>query len=75
MSKDKRLIINYDEKLDFVDINSDDFGITYGNGLGGHGLQCIYGGGTDVYNEIQDILDDISGKIRRLYILAPMDDI
>ncbi|MDV3426506.1 MAG: hypothetical protein LIR50_04875 [Bacillota bacterium] len=76
MSKDKRLMINYDEQLDFVDIYSaDDFGITYGNGLGCHKLKCIYGDGTDIYNEIKDILDDISEKIRRLYILAPIEDL
>lgn len=69
LEKNKFLIIGYNVKSDWVNINSDDFCLTYGNGLGGHGCQCAYNGDTKEAEEIQNILDNISDEIRKLYKL------
>lgn len=70
MERNKFIIIGYDKNSKFVDIKSDDFGLIYGNGYGGHGLQCNFVGGTERHKQIEKLLDEMSDKIRELHELA-----
>lgn len=66
MKNEKGISIRYDKDLNFVDINSDDFCVTYGNGVDGHGLQCQYPGGTKEYDEIKSIMNNIACNVKHL---------
>ncbi|HCL4455057.1 TPA: hypothetical protein N2D10_003083 [Clostridium botulinum] len=61
--------IFYDTNSNLIHIYSeeDDFNVLYGNGMDLHWLQCNYQGDTKEYEQIQQLLDDISDKVRKLY--------
>ncbi|APR02432.1 TPA: hypothetical protein ACXDAY_002135 [Clostridium botulinum] len=61
----------YDTNSNFIHMHSeeDDFNVLYGNGMDLHWLQCNYQGDTKEYKQIQQLLDDISNKVRELYNL------
>lgn len=62
----KKIKIIYDEKGDCVNIDSNDFDITYINGYGGYGMQCQYSGEHEKYEEILKQLNNIANSIREI---------
>lgn len=49
-----------------LEVNSDTFNISYGNAMGGHGMQCAFTGDSKDYDKLLGLLDKVSDLVREI---------
>lgn len=54
------------DNLDTLEINSDDFIITYVEACKCYGLQCSFNGDTEEYNKVLKLVQQIADSVREL---------
>lgn len=62
----KITIYRTNNKLDELEIYSDDFVITYAEAFNYYGFQCKYDGGTEEYNKLLKVVRKLADTVRKL---------